>query len=182
MISFITSNRHKVDQANQVFSKYNLKINHINESYDEPSDDDSKTIVIKAVNILVSRFNKPIMIEDTSFFFDAYPDFPGALAKFVFEGIGYEGIYRLIDGKRRTGFFVSCVGYKEPGKEPIIIEEKMNGQIADKVYDKDKVTLPYSRIFIPDGLDKTISAYDEKTIFPMMHRTKAFEKLAKMIK
>jgi XTP/dITP diphosphohydrolase len=180
-ISFITSNPFKVEQANKIFSSYGISISHIKESYDEAKEDNSDTIVRKGLKMLLSKYDMPIMIEDTSFFFDAYPDFPGACAKFVFDKIGYDGIFRLIDGKLRTGHFISTVGFIKPKGKPIIFSQKMNGTIAFEPKNLDKPNLPYSRIFIPEGFSRTMSELSDEEIYPVMHRTKAFEMLAKYL-
>lgn len=178
-IGFVTTNRHKVAQAKKILADF--EIDHIDEGYDEPSDDDNITIVKKAAKMLCEKHGRPIMVEDTSFFFDAYPGFPGSLAKFVFQKIGYDGIFRLMKGKDDKGHFSSAIGYCEPGKEPIVIEETMQGRVISEVVNPEKDVLPYTRIFVPEGFSNTMSEISDEELFPIMHRAKALKKLAEQL-
>src|SRR3972149_6956296 len=39
---------------------------------------------------------KPLLLDDAAIYFEKYHKFPGTLSKFVSEGIGFEGLKRLI--------------------------------------------------------------------------------------
>ena len=74
-LAFVTTNRHKVVQAQKVFSSFGITIKQIDESYDESSDDTNVEIVRKASKILAEKKGFPLFVEDTSIFFEAYPGF-----------------------------------------------------------------------------------------------------------
>ncbi len=178
-ILFVTTNKHKVFQARKVFSKYNICVKWIKRSYDEASDDTVKEIAEKAARNLADELKKPIMVEDTGVLFDAYPGFPGAFPKFVFNHIGYEGIFRLLKGKSRKARFISCVGYCRPGKKPLVFTACMKGRITEKVFCRNKAgIMPYERIFIPENQKKVLGELSFEEKFRILHRAKAFRKLA----
>jgi XTP/dITP diphosphohydrolase len=181
MIYFVTSNKHKFQQAERIFSENNIRIKWIKRSYDEASDDTIEQIAEKAAKKLANDLNKPIMVEDTGFFFEAYPGFPGAFPKFVFNHIGYEGIFRLLKGKSTKGKFISCVGYCEPNKKPIIFKGELKGKIILNVHCKNEDVMPYERIFIPEEQTVVMGklSLDEK--LRISHRGQSLRKLARFL-
>jgi len=131
---------------------------------------------------LAEKLNKPVITEDTGLYFKAYNNFPGALPKFVYQGIGFEGIFKLLDGKDRSAYFKTVIGYCEPDKEPVLFEAEMDGKIADKIFMQATNAMPYDHIFIPDGHKKTIveMGMEEKNSFSQ--RGQAARKLGEYLK
>ncbi len=121
-------------------------------------------------------------MEDTSVEFDAYPGFPGTFPKFVFEHIGYDGLFRLLKDKDRKAKFFSHLGYCEPNQDPIIFTGEMKGKITEEVFDKEADDLPYSKIFIPEGYDKPLTRIPKEELYTITHRYKSFSKLKKYLK
>ncbi|MCF7861028.1 hypothetical protein K9M79_02190 [Candidatus Woesearchaeota archaeon] len=178
---FVTTNKHKYEQACDILEKYNITLEHMKAGYDEPSDLNPEQIVKKASIFLYSQIKRPLFIEDTSVEMEAYPGFPGALPKFVFDHISYEGLFRLLADKSRRATFYShtCLIYEE--NNPIIFTGEMKGNITDEVFDIEKDDLPYSKIFIPDGFEEPLVRIDKKKIFNVTHRYKSFEKMGKYV-
>ena len=100
----------------------------------------------------------------------------------MFNGIGYEGIMRLLKGKSRKAYFRTAVGYCEPGKKPVVFDGVMKGEITEEVFDKEKDVLPYMRIFVAEGYDKVISRVPAEEKNRISHRGKAFRKLGEYLK
>jgi XTP/dITP diphosphohydrolase len=175
---FVTTNKHKVAEVQEILKKWQIKVIQIDQKYSEDHDDSMEEISKKAAKMLCEEQKKTLAVEDTGFFFEAYDNFPGPLSKFIAATIGYEGIMRLLQGKTRTGYAKTVVGYCIPGKEPVIFEGIMKGRISENVYDLDKDIMPYERIFIPDGYDVTLSRLPREVKNTISHRKKAFEKLA----
>ena len=124
------------------------------------------------------------MVEDTGIFFTAYPSFPGTIPKLAFQGLGYAGLLKLLEGKigrERGVYFLSCVGYCEPGKEPVIFEGKLNGKVLDHVEDQDKEVMPYERIIVSEGDTRTISKLTRDEKNAISHRAQATRKLAEYL-
>lgn len=138
-------------------------------------------IAQKASQKLAQQLDRPVVLEDTGLFFEAYNGFPGALPKFVFSTIGYRGIFKLLEDEKRNTYFKTVAAYCEPDKDPVLFEGIMRGKITDKVYNKDKDEMPYDKIFIPEGKTKTVSdmTLEEKNSFSQ--RAKAFKKFGKYI-
>ena len=130
---------------------------------------------------MAKKTGKAVALEDTGLFFEAYPDFPGAMPKFIFEKIGYDGIMRLLKDKNRNAYFKTVAAYCEPGHEPILFEGVMRGKITERVYNEDKDAMSYDRIFIPEGYDVTISDMEMETKNSFSQRAQAFKKLARFL-
>lgn len=178
---FITTNSHKFIEAKEILAEFDIEAEQKNFDYEENHDEDCEEIVRSAAKKLAKTIDAPFVIEDTGIFFEAYNNFPGALPKFVFNAIGYKGIFKLLEGESRKAYLKSIVGYCEPNCEPIIFEGIRKGSITDKVYNEDKDRMPYERIFIPDGMNVTVSDLSLEQKNAISHRAEAFRKLGEYL-
>ncbi len=96
----------------------------------------------------------------------------------MFQSLGYEGLLKLLAGKRRDAFFISCVGFCLPNHEPKVFDGRLDGRITMIPYHLDRDVMPYERIFVPKNSVRTISAMSREQKNKISHRAKAFEKLA----
>jgi len=179
---FITTNKHKFEEVADILKEFPIELEHIDLEYDEHPDWGMEEIARSASKKLANKLQKPIILEDTGLFFEAYPGFPGAQPKFVFNTIGYKGIFKLLEGESRKAYFKTVAGFCEPTKEPVLFEGVMNGTFIDKIHNENKDVMPYDRIFIPENTTKTISdmTMQEKNIFSQ--RAQAFKKFGEFMK
>lgn len=181
-ITFVTTNKHKFKEARDILKSYPVKLSRLDMDYEENHDENIEEIARGAAKKLADKLNKPIVLEDTGLFFEAYNNFPGAFPKFVINSIGFKGIFKLLDGESRKAYFKTAVAFCEPNSEPILFEGIMKGKITDKIHNKNKDEMPYDKIFIPRGKTKTISGMtlEEKNSFSQ--RAKAFKKFGEYVK
>ncbi len=178
---FITTNKHKVQEVQEILKPYDIVVVQHAANYEENHDASIEEIAKQAAKKLAEEVGKPVCVDDTGLFFEAYPGFPGALPKFVYQTLGYKGILKLLDSEKKCAEFKCAVGFCEPGSEPLVFEGFMPGIITEKVFDEDNEAMPYDRIFIPDGETKTISSLPIETKNQLSHRGKAFRKLGKYL-
>lgn len=180
-ITFITTNKHKVKEISVILKEFNIKVKQINLDYEEDKEDSLEAVSKKAAKFLANKLKKPIIVEDTGLFFKAYNNFPGALPKFVFQGIGYAGIFRLLKNKNRQACFKTVVGYCQPRKKPVVFSGEMHGRITSKIIKPQIDAMLYDHIFIPKGYKKAIveMSIEEKNSFSQ--RGKATRKLGKFL-
>lgn len=95
---FITSNKHKVEEIGAVLKDFGIEIEQLKMEYEEDKEAGMEEVAKKAAKQLAEKLKKPVIVEDTGLFFKAYNNFPGPMPKFVFSGIGYEGIFKLLEG------------------------------------------------------------------------------------
>jgi len=181
-ISFVTTNPHKFKEVKDILSDYPVELEHLDMEYEENHDASLEEIARQAAAQLAQQLNKPIVLEDTGLFFEAYKNFPGALPKFVFETLGYRGILKLLDGEIRDAHFKTVAAFCAPGEKPQLFTGLMKGKITEKVFDEDKDAMPYDRIFIPAGETKTISSMSLSKKNSFSQRGTAFRKFGEYIK
>ncbi|MDP3997254.1 MAG: non-canonical purine NTP pyrophosphatase [bacterium] len=181
-IAFVTTNKHKFREVTDILKSYPVELEHLDMEYEENHDDSMDDLAAGAAKKLAAELNQPIVLEDTGLFFTAYPGFPGALPKFVFNTLGYEGIFKLLAGTTRQAYFKTVAGFCQPNQTPQLFTGIMRGTITEEVFDADKDAMPYDRIFIHQGKTKTNSAMTlvEKNAFSQ--RAQAFRQFGEYIK
>ncbi len=102
--------------------------------------------------------HEPLLIDDGGIYFKAYNKFPGPLAKYVYEGIGLEGIWKLACDDPRT-YFLSCLVYKNSVENNHIFEGICDGSLINPLESSFKAhaTLPYTKMMVPEGSTKTLA-------------------------
>ena len=181
-IAFVTTNPHKYAEVADILKQYPVTLEHLNLSYPEDHDASMEEIARTASQNLAQQLNRAVILEDTGLFFEAFPGFPGALPKFVFNTLGYAGIFKLLEGGNRSAYFETVAGYCEPGKSPVTFTGRMPGTITTQVYDEEKDAMPYDRIFIPSGQQVTISSMSMEQKNSFSQRAQAFRQFGEYIK
>jgi len=181
-IAFVTTNKSKIDEINDVLKEYGFEAVQKDAEKREDKEADMETIAKSAAKELSQELNMPLIVEDTGLFFKAYDNFPGPQPKFVFKGIGYDGIFRLLEGKDRRAYFETVIAYCEPNKEPVCFDGKMEGSIDEKISEPQSEYMPYASIFIPNGFDKTVSQMTMQEKNTLSQRSKATKKLGEFLK
>lgn len=183
-IAFITTNKGKFEEVENLFQDYSIDVEWINRKYEEDNDDTIEETAKKAAKKLADELKMPIVLEDTGLFFEAYEGFPGPSPKFVFKTLGYKGIFKLLDSDSRKAYFQTFAAYCEPGSEPMTFSGEMRGEITTEIFnaEKDFDFMPYDRIFIPDGKKVTISGMTMEEKNQLSQRSKAFRKLGEFLK
>jgi XTP/dITP diphosphohydrolase len=181
-LTFITSNKHKVEEIGFELKKYGVELEQLNIGYGEDKDANIEEVAKKSAKELAEKLQKPIIMEDTGLYFKAYDNFPGAMPKFVFNSIGFDGIFRLLEGKDRSAYFKTIIGFCEPGEEPVLFAGEMRGQITEEVHAPEKDRMPYGHIFIPEGKEKTCAEMDMEEKSLVSQRGEAARKLGEFLK
>lgn len=180
---FVTGNCGKFGEVQRFFTRYvpTFSLHHADLDVPEIQSLDLKFVAIEKAKSAWEQLKKPLIIDDGGFFLDAYNNFPGALSKFVVEGIGIEGIFTLA-AHNRKGYFRNYVVYIDSSDSPHLFEGICTGELVKpETYTMDKI-LPFRSFFKPHGSDKT---YAELKGSPeehqIHHRIKAVKKLAQWL-
>lgn len=178
-LSFLTGNVKKFEEVRNVLADFGIEVEQIAVDKPEIESSDLAEIAAYAAERMANELGKPIVVEDTGCFFNAYKNFPGPNSKFVIHSIGFEGVFRLLKGKDDTGSFKTVAAFCKPGEKPKTFEGIVNGKwvITDK-YEMTK--MPYDHIFIPEGYDEVwVNTPEVKQ--KISHRAEAFKKLARYL-
>ena len=178
-IYFVTTNKHKVFEAQSIMKLFGVDVIQLNEEKYEPKEMSLQEVTEYNAKYFFKKKNKPIVVEDTGVFFDAYPNFPGTHPKLIFNLIGYKGILKLLEGEIRKAHFKSVLSYYD-GKELKTFEGRLEGEISEIVHDPKRDVLPYERIFLYD--DAPISSISREEKNKISHRSKAFALLGNWLK
>ncbi len=181
-LTFVTSNKHKFEEAREIAKRHGLEIAHRAVPYVEIQADTLEEIVIPGAQEACASAGAPCFVEDAGLFIDALEGFPGPYSKFVFLTIGNAGILKLLDGnKNRVAEFRSAVGYCEPGGKPVVFTAKSVGKISTKP--RGEGGFGFDPIFLPDGGGgKTFAEMTTELKNRFSHRGKAVEAVIKWYK
>jgi XTP/dITP diphosphohydrolase len=170
-IYFVTTNKHKVEEVKAIIGKLNIEVVQLPEEKYEHKEMELKEVTEFNAKRFYEKHKKPIVVEDTGVFFDAYPGFPGSHPKLMFALLGYKGLLRLVAGESRKAHFKSVATYYD-GKNMKTFEGTLDGVISDTIHDEHADVLPYERIFLVDG--KPLSSFSREEKNRISHRSKAF--------
>lgn len=182
MIVFATGNKFKFEVISKTLQQYGIEFEHKNVEMFEPDSDSLTEIALSKAKQAFSKLKVPLIVEDTGFYSEAYPGFPGTNPKWVFEKIGYEGIFKLLSGKSRKIFIHTVICFIDGSGNHKFFEGKWHGKISKKVIMPKVSAMPYARIFIPDG-EKRASvemSFEEKD--KITQRSIAAHKLGQWLK
>ncbi len=176
-IIVVTGNAGKYNEIKKILDSFGISSERINLSFEECSDTVEKISVEKAQKAF-AVVKKPLIVDDTGVFFEAYNNFPGHHAKRIYNAIGFKGIMKLLDGENRNALFKSAVCFTDGRMTKVFVGE-LRGRITTEVYPTSRKDLPYEQIFVPDGINAPMSklSVDEKN--SISHRAKAIKMFAK---
>lgn len=181
-ITFITTNKMKFEEASRIMAEFDIEIEQLDIPYEEDHDLGIEEIAKQSAKKMAEKLGKPVMVDDTGVFIDAYKNFPGPVAKFVFQNIGYPGLFKLLEGVDPSGHFETAAAFCEPGGTPHVFSGRMAGKFIIARDLQEAGFMPYMQIFVPNGFDRTISELTTEEKNSISHRAEAFRKLAKFIK
>jgi XTP/dITP diphosphohydrolase len=176
MITFITGNDHKVEEAENIFQKFNIELEHINLGYTEVQGT-LEEVAISGAKYAARKLNKSVIVEDAGLFIKALNWFPGTYSSYVQETIGNQGILKLMDDindtKNRYAEFRSVIGYCAPNVEPKIFLGKVEGIIAFE--EKGDKGFAFDPIFYVPQKDKTFGELTTNEKNQFSHRKNSLE-------
>lgn len=176
-VLFATSNASKVREAKAALGP-NWKITHKNVDVPEVKTESMEQTIRQKAEAAFFLVKRPVLVEDTGFFLDAYPHFPGTYTKFCVQRIGINGFLKLLEGKNRGARFETWLAYHD-GKKVRVFRGSVTGIVAKAPRGKAAEKLPYDLIFVPNGDERTYAEMDLTEKQRTSHRAKAFENFKK---
>ena len=160
IIYYATGNNAKFEQVKHFVEKYNknLEIKQFIGDIPEIQTMDQKAIAISKALQAWDKIKKPLLVDDSGLYFTQYNNFPGTLTKFVYEGLGYKGLLKLVEDDNRAYFLVTLVFIFDENKFKIF-EGKIEGVIKPPVDEPPHPQLPMNNIFYPKGSNQSYAKY-----------------------
>jgi len=177
-VLFSTTNKHKVEEAQEIGKIYYIEFEQINCPYPEIRDEKFENVAREGVKYVYEKINKPVIVEDSGIIIDALNGFPGTFSAYVEKKIGNKGILNLmqcVEERHRTARYISAVAFFD-GSVLKTFVGTVEGKISTS--ERGKNGFGYDPIFIPDGYDKTFgeNSGPKKEI---SHRRKSVEAFCK---
>jgi len=173
-VTFVTGNPEKA--AN--FSRHmGADIPHHGADLDEIQTTDHRELVEHKVRQAYEQLQRPVLVEDVFFTYEAWGSLPGPFVKFfITEENGAENMCRMLDGFDTRRAAASCMfGYFD-GQDLEFFQSTLRGQVADRP--RGTGGYGFDRIFEPDGFGgKTAAELDEHDYDAYYASVKPFAKV-----
>jgi XTP/dITP diphosphohydrolase len=157
-------------------ASHGYELEHIKTAYPEIQAESLEITLIPGLEWVMSKYNRPIMIDDSGLFIDALKGFPGVYSSYVFKTIGNDGILNLMKGVNDRGArFECCIGFMMPRGEPFIAKGIAAGTISGEK--KGAGGFGYDPIFIPEGHGRTYAQFEIEEKNKISHRGRAIASL-----
>ena len=186
---FVTGNQNKLREFEEILE---TKIKSIKIDLDELQAIEIEPVVEHKTLEAYSHVGKPVIVEDTGLFIEAWNGFPGALTKWVGKTIGFENIPNLLnvtssqDVTLAAAYAKTIIGYYD-GKEYKTFEGRVDGEIApeargDTNFGWDPIFIPHpcshkGEGCTPEDHNKTFAQMSAKEKNEVSMRRQALEKL-----
>lgn len=98
----------------------------------------------------------PFLVEQTNLMIRAWRDLPGNVTGLFIEGVGVEGICKMMQPfEDRSAMVVTDLGYHAPNGEVLVFRGSLNGVVAPEP--RGSQIFGWDAIFIPEGQDRTFA-------------------------
>lgn len=171
-LHFITGNKHKLAEFNQILSP-EIKIIQLEIELDEIQSIDPRKVIEHKLIEATKHHSGEFLVEDTSLYLDALNGLPGPLIKWFMQTLGRNGIYNIV---QKTGQFgaqaKTIIGYSN-GKEVLFFEGLVKGSIVEP---KAESEFGWDPLFKPEGHAKSYAEIGKSEKNKISQRKQALEK------
>lgn len=174
-IYFVTGNADKFREAQSLIPE----LERVEIDLPEEQTLDPQVVIEKKLEFARSKHDGPLIVEDTSLYFNGLNGFPGPLIKWMEQAVGNKGIYDLLSAiKDRGAEARTVIGYDDGNGSITFFEGRIDGHI---IMPSGIEGFGWDEIFQPNGLDETFAEMGDgyKSEFSM--RTIAFRQLAEFL-
>lgn len=173
---FATTNDHKLQEVNHILG-YDLEKIHI--ELTEPQDMDLEIIARSKAEEAFQKIGKPVLVEDTGWYFDVWNGLPGPFAKFFMSAVGCDGILKMLGTESKRQCIVKTVVAYHDGITTHVFSGEILGKVALEVQGTSK--FGFDNIFIPDGHARSYGEMTLEEKNSLSHRFLAVNKLKKFL-
>jgi XTP/dITP diphosphohydrolase len=118
---------------------------------------DQQAVAVDKAKKAFKVLQKPLLVDDAAIYFERYNKFPGTLSRYVYTGLGFEGIKKLFEEYDPAYFLLYVVYVDQTGQEHIF-EGACFGRLTKPATFEGNLNLPFDVFFIPDGAEITYAA------------------------
>lgn len=156
-IYYATGNRGKFEMVQKYLNAHlpDLTIKQVDLDLIEEQSLDLEAISVFKAKQAWSELGKPVIVDDAGVYFERYKNFPGAMTKFIFQALGFEGLYKLYDEGDKAHFDVFLTFIWGENNYKTFIGDVAGRLIKPQNLEGD-FDLPFTHLIIPEGSDKSI--------------------------
>lgn len=162
-IIYLTTNPHKVEEANKFFKEqYGFEMEIINPDFEilEIQAETCSEVAAFSAKYAADKLGYAVLKSDTGLYLDALGGLPGPYNHYFDKQIGVEKFLELLKNQtNRKARLEHCFAYCEPGGEPIIFSGGGNGNISYEA--RGERGRWHDKFFIPNGETLTLSELRE---------------------
>jgi non-canonical purine NTP pyrophosphatase (RdgB/HAM1 family) len=182
-LTFVTTNTGKFEEVQRCINELapTITLKHAAIDLPEYQSLDIRAVALGKAQRAWELLKEPVLIDDGGIYLEHYHNFPGTLSKYVYEGIGADGIWLLAKEHPRA-YFLSCLVYMIDPANYHFFEGICRGAILEPLSVIPNSNLPYTYMFVPEGQNKTMAQLrntEEEKEFH--HRLKAVKQLVNYI-
>ena len=176
-VTFLSGNKGKWNQIQQEFASYkHLDFTlSLNDTIDlEEIQGTAEEIIKKKCLEAFDILKVPVLVEDTSLYFNALDGLPGPYIKHFHKSLGLDGLVKILSEFEDKSAQALCLfGYYDKDMtEPEIFRGVVDGSIVKPVVVKEY--FGWDPIFKPDTFEKTFAEMTIEDKNKISHRGKAF--------
>lgn len=151
-LSYVTGNNGKFEEVREFLKqqKSSIELEQIPLPLVEFQTMDQKAVALDKARQAYASIKRPLIVDDAAIYFSKYNQFPGVFTRFVYTGIGMDGMFKLVGPGDRAYFLLYLVYVDAEGKEQVF-EGRCDGCIVRPDVFIAHSDLPFDDIFLPDG-------------------------------
>lgn len=149
-LTVVTSNTKKAKEMIRSLQEFGIETEHVSADLNEPQSLDAKVIVAAKAREAFTLTGTPVIVDDSGFYVEKYNRFPGTLSKYIFKGIGHDGLFSLIQEGDRAHFECNVAYMDGELVEPMIFTGTYPGRVTEDCPRDPNEEMPYAPLFIPD--------------------------------
>lgn len=156
-IHFATSNKDKLKEARSILG---IDIEPLSIEVDEVQILDPIVCVEKKAEYAFAKAQTPLLVEDTSLFFEAWNGLPGVFIDYFMKSVDVDGLLKLLkDEQNRHAKAQTSLCYFD-GKKKVVAIGIIEGTITN--FQRGKNGFGWDPIFIPRGANRTFAEMDSE--------------------
>ena len=177
-LHFVTSNPNKFRELSELLEN---DLSRIELDLQEIQTTDLHELVKFKLRQAYEHVQAPVIVEDTSLYFEAWNELPGPLVKFFLKNIGLSGMVRALDEfSNNSAVAACCLGFTNDGESTHLFEGKVKGNIVEP---RGSQHFGWDAIFLPMGYQRTfgeMSSQEKHQISPRGAAAKKFKGFLKL--
>lgn len=169
-LHFVTGSAHKVAEIRHILPE----VVQLEIDLPEIQELDAHRVIEAKITEALRHHTGPLIVEDTSLYFDCLGGLPGPLIKWFLKAVGNAGLVHIAEVLGNTAEARTIIGYAHRQGNISFFEGTLRGTIVAPMGES---SFGWDPIFMPDGHSKTFAdmSADEKAAISM--RRIAAEKL-----